>query len=1188
MPAWACFRSAVYSAALFLPFSLSAQSVSPASPGAGAAAEEEVVTLSPFTVDVTQDTGYAATSTLAGTRLRTNLEDVGTSITVLTKEFLDDIGGTDSGTALAYATNAEVASVRGNLTAAGSGSFGNNDETIRMLNPSTSTRVRGLVGADNTRSYFRTTVGWDGFNVGRIDMLRGPNSILFGLGSPGGIINASTDMADLRRDRGELGLAMDQFGSARATFKYNKVLVRDQLAVRVAALMERQNFRQEYTFEDKDRQFITATYRPKQLNRNGMTFDVSVDYEQGETKSNRPRFTPPVDLVTPFKGQLVINPIQLPAGTNFRNFPGGVIPGYTYALNGFIVPYASNFGNTLQPGLQTSFDANGVRFTQDFRNSIGQWVIPRGGAYGVRNPNGTINTNPQSAALFSANYGERKIEPLNVFATQSGHPFANAFTPNSLTDSSVFDFYNQLLDGPNKREWSDFDQFRAVLATTFFNQKVGFEASHYKENSEYGQTTLLSDNARIMVDINGFRQDGSPNPNVGRAYVQETTFSGNRIRTAELEATRLSGYLDYDFVRENKGAGWLQWVLGRNLINAVWSEDQIETFNRDYQRHVYPDDLMLAIGRPNQRFTGDTRTGVQYYISDDLRNVTSLAGANFSPVVTPILEGLARNPISVRVFDPTWIAPAGVANNALWVNPLGANSTQSANPANYVGWVNRNYQLIDALSGNQADLDLATRNATIARNKVESEIISWQGYLFGNAVVGTVGWRQDVSISNEKRSTSRPDQGANLDPAVFNYGTGTRNELKTESKNYSVVTHLNRLPGMDGLPLNVALGYNQGQNFSPSAGRVDRFGIPLAPPEGTTEEYSVALSTKDRRYSLKVTQYETKVLNASTGAIANEFRFQQLLGNVGAVSAYEIATGVLRNAYQARPVQPTWSIEAQEQVHAPAWYAFESALKAAFPTFVSSWNNAGPFAPSNNLTRFGIAGTNTADTVSKGYEIEFTANPTRGLRLTFNASKTEAVSDNVPGPAGTELYEFVHRSLVNPDGSFTAAGQMRNRNDAFGTFEPTMGQFWLNNMWPEYLVVLQRNGQRNTELVEWRFNFVGNYTFEEGRLKGFGLGGAYRWEGERSIGYPRYFDASGAVKADIDNPWMAPSNDRVDLNFSYRRKLTAKIDWRVQLNVFNAFGSNKLIPVTANPDGSYGLMRIQEGRSWRIANTFSF
>jgi hypothetical protein len=38
-------------------------------------AKEEVVTLSPFEVSTTQDTGYAGQDTLSGSRLRTNLRD---------------------------------------------------------------------------------------------------------------------------------------------------------------------------------------------------------------------------------------------------------------------------------------------------------------------------------------------------------------------------------------------------------------------------------------------------------------------------------------------------------------------------------------------------------------------------------------------------------------------------------------------------------------------------------------------------------------------------------------------------------------------------------------------------------------------------------------------------------------------------------------------------------------------------------------------------------------------------------------------------------------------------------------------------------------------------------------------------------------------------------------------------------
>src|SRR5690554_5765675 len=57
--------------------------------------QTEVVVLSPFEVVSAQDTGYAATSSLAGSRLNTQLRDVASAIQVVTPEFLRDTGATD-------------------------------------------------------------------------------------------------------------------------------------------------------------------------------------------------------------------------------------------------------------------------------------------------------------------------------------------------------------------------------------------------------------------------------------------------------------------------------------------------------------------------------------------------------------------------------------------------------------------------------------------------------------------------------------------------------------------------------------------------------------------------------------------------------------------------------------------------------------------------------------------------------------------------------------------------------------------------------------------------------------------------------------------------------------------------------------------------------------------------------------
>ena len=144
---------------------------------------EMVIALSPFVVEAGEDNGYQATATLAGTRVRTDLRDLASAISVVTEQFLQDTGSKNSADLLVYTPSTEVTGIRGNFT----GVAGN---TVFVENTITSTtRIRGLDSADNTRDFFLTDIPWDGFNVGRVDVQRGPNSILFGTGSPAGIIN---------------------------------------------------------------------------------------------------------------------------------------------------------------------------------------------------------------------------------------------------------------------------------------------------------------------------------------------------------------------------------------------------------------------------------------------------------------------------------------------------------------------------------------------------------------------------------------------------------------------------------------------------------------------------------------------------------------------------------------------------------------------------------------------------------------------------------------------------------------------------------------------------------------------------------------------------------------------------------------------------------------------------------------
>ena len=97
----------VLSPVLFATAMAGADAPVPAAQPSTAASGEQALVLSPFTVDVKRDTGYQATSTLAGTRLNSSLRDIAGQITVMTPEFMQDLGITDLNSALFYSLNTE-------------------------------------------------------------------------------------------------------------------------------------------------------------------------------------------------------------------------------------------------------------------------------------------------------------------------------------------------------------------------------------------------------------------------------------------------------------------------------------------------------------------------------------------------------------------------------------------------------------------------------------------------------------------------------------------------------------------------------------------------------------------------------------------------------------------------------------------------------------------------------------------------------------------------------------------------------------------------------------------------------------------------------------------------------------------------------------------------------------------------
>ncbi len=235
-----CWRPVA--AFLALASTLAAQST----PGATGDIDPDVTVLSAFVVNESEDVGYAAASTLAGSRLNTNLKDLAAPISVFTKELLDDLGATTVNQALEFAVNTVT-----DYDPTGNGIVENNFQT----------RIRGIAGAGRARNYFATGLNADFYNTERLDFSRGPNSVLFGIGSPAGIINSTTKMARFDRTAGSVQLQVGSFDERRATLDYNQSLTRN-FALRVNALWQEKEGYRDFEFQDKDGAAIAGAWRP--------------------------------------------------------------------------------------------------------------------------------------------------------------------------------------------------------------------------------------------------------------------------------------------------------------------------------------------------------------------------------------------------------------------------------------------------------------------------------------------------------------------------------------------------------------------------------------------------------------------------------------------------------------------------------------------------------------------------------------------------------------------------------------------------------------------------------------------------------------------------------------------------------------------------------------------------------------
>ena len=242
-------RSLVLSVALcaLYPFAPIQAQTAPTSP-AKAAVSDEVIELSPFITNSASEQGYVATSSLAGSRVNTPLKDIAAQIDVMTLEFINDIGATTIEESVAFSTN------NNNITDQNTGPNGG------ITTTRASGRARGFDAITTSADFYATNLPSELYNVERITLANGPQSILFGLGNAGGAIDTSTKRA-LMRSANEVSLRGDNNGSFRSTLDVNRVLLAQKLAFRFAAVRNEGKGSVENAFNRQSRAFGALTWK---------------------------------------------------------------------------------------------------------------------------------------------------------------------------------------------------------------------------------------------------------------------------------------------------------------------------------------------------------------------------------------------------------------------------------------------------------------------------------------------------------------------------------------------------------------------------------------------------------------------------------------------------------------------------------------------------------------------------------------------------------------------------------------------------------------------------------------------------------------------------------------------------------------------------------------------------------------
>lgn len=1137
--------------------------------------EEQIFELSPFSVDGTDDTGYRANSTLAGTRLKSSLKDVGASISVATEQFMDDIGAADMERLLTFTGGTEAPGINGNFQNANLlENPGQVREERTNARQQSNTRVRGLAQADLTNNLFVTDAPFDSFNISRVTINRGANAALFGLGSPGGILDATLKRAHFDNEI-EVEAKFDEFGTKRFVVDVNQSIIDDKLAIRAIGLDEEIAWEQEQAYENDERYHVDVFFKPLEN-----TY-LRGYYTHGKIRAARPNLSPPSDYISSWLavGQPLYdgvtdryyssvgdwesgNPIPLDQSNDIwhgQNSRPNVFGGGTITANGgrrltviFPDPNSSEPGgfNGSPQGMQTQITDQSGGMDGWPGGATVQWKTPQEMRNLFEWPVGSI----EGARGYEADY-------------------ASLFARPQVTDRGFYDYRENLYTTPSKVEMGDLEAYNFSLEQTFLQGDLGFELAY--DDQKYSDNLVKYNNLNALyVDINLRLADGSINPNVGRAYVGGDGFA--EPQTTTRKTYRATGYYQLDF--EEKSDGWLS-KLGEHTLTLNGSSSEISFQQQTHMSLTSGNDWQaFTEGREGQSIGGLNRSQVISYTSDSLIGITDPSQLNITGV-----NAIQRVPSSLSDVI-AWDAARARGTD---FGDTGRDNVQTKLDNMVRG--TQSFNMNDHLANPSQTW---TWGGRASYTEVDSAVAILQSKFFDDHLIAIASWRwDDVSIYDYGTLPNEGGLGVGFqeipaDPSLDISGKKTTG--------FSVVGHMPDFV-MDKVPgnLEMSLHYNTSSNFVATGTRIDIFNNRLPQQAGDVDELGFSIRDKEYKFDLRFNYYESTQQGASVNPVGrmNNIWTDILNNNTSAeISASGIAAppqGFL-TAFEFAETGETSDITIRD--------VDDNETVISVP----QWNSRNP---QQNAIETAVGTTD-----AEGIEVELTYNPTRNLRLMLNVTRAEAVRNDV---AAAEQQHLASRLAYwsDPDiGSklWLGSGRQivtRDENDQIVSIEPNYenlvynpesGQ--LNQKVLDQINTLNRftvfDGLPAPELREWRWNAIANYNFgpdAPGILEKFGIGGAVRWESPNFLGTGVLRDSTGSLTQDPSNQYEGSSSTRLDMWVTFNHSFEKiGMDYRARLGISDLNSDHGLLPVASNPDGSVGVWRIEPPTTISLTNTFTF